>query len=353
MTAGGGTSTAPLVALIPAYRPDRALVDVVEALAESGTFAGVVIVDDGSGPEFRPVFAAVGRIDGVMVLRHAVNLGKGAALKTAINHALVTHPDLVGVVTADADGQHRPADVRRVGERLRQNPNTLVLGSRRFAGDVPLRSRFGNELTKFVFRALIGHRLGDTQTGLRGIPASLLPHLLSVRSSRYEFEMDMLIVAAHAQIAFLEEPIETIYLDGNRGSHFNPLLDSLRIYFCLLRYTLSSLITYMVDVSVFFVGYVEFRNLLFAHVLARLAAMAINFALVRGFVFRSRDAIPWQASKYLAVVVLSGAVSYAAQLSLVELAAMNPLLAKAAVESVLFFANFLVLRDLVFRNAVR
>jgi glycosyltransferase involved in cell wall biosynthesis len=353
MTAGAGESGAALVALIPAYRPDAQLVGLVETLARDQDFAGIIVVDDGSGPACREIFAAVARIARVVVLRHAVNLGKGAALKTGINHALVAWPDLLGVVTVDADGQHRPADVHRVGERLRQHPNTLVLGTRHFDRAVPWRSRIGNELTKGVFRLLVGHRLGDTQTGLRGIPAALLPALLSIRAARYEFEMDMLIVAAQSSVVFLEEPIATIYLDGNRGSHFNPLLDSLKIYFCLLRYGLSSLATYAVDVSIFFVAYTELRSLLSAHVLARLGAMAINFALVRRFVFLSEADVRWQAGKYLVVVLLSGAVSYAAQLSLVDLSGTNPLVAKAAVESVLFFANFLILRDLVFYNAAR
>src|SRR5580698_2418614 len=96
--------------LIPAYRPSESLVDVVRALAEK-SFPHIVVVDDGSGPDFRATFAQVAALPGVQMLRHATNLGKGAALKTGLNYILCNLPDLAGVVTADADGQHHPDDI--------------------------------------------------------------------------------------------------------------------------------------------------------------------------------------------------------------------------------------------------
>ena len=107
-----------------------------------------MIVDDGSGPGFRDIFASVAEFPKVQVLRHAVNLGKGAALKTAFNHVAVHLPGPGGVVTADADGQHHPDDIERVARRLERHPDSLVLGSRSFGKDVPLRSRFGNIATR-------------------------------------------------------------------------------------------------------------------------------------------------------------------------------------------------------------
>src|ERR1017187_4613582 len=93
-----------LAVVIPAYRPSAALVEVVRALAER-QFSAILVVDDGSGEEFHAIFTDAGAIPGVQLLRHATNLGKGAALKTGINHALCAIPDLAGVVTADADGR--------------------------------------------------------------------------------------------------------------------------------------------------------------------------------------------------------------------------------------------------------
>src|SRR5512140_3081815 len=143
------------VVLIPAYKPSTGLIGLVRDLAASGSMA-VLLVDDGSGTEFRDTFAEAAQFPGVQLLRHAVNLGKGAALKTGINHALCTFPDIAGIVTADADGQHHPEDIRRVAEKQREQPGALVMGARTFDADVPLRSRFGNILTRRLMQTLIG-----------------------------------------------------------------------------------------------------------------------------------------------------------------------------------------------------
>src|SRR5689334_9507597 len=139
------------------------LVDVVRELPPERVPV-IIVVDDGSGSDFRDVFEQVSRFPNVELLRHAANLGKGAALKTAMNHALCAFPNLVGIVTADADGQHAPVDILKVAERMLAEPESLILGSREFAGDVPLRSRFGNIMTRRIMHALLGQKLTDTQT---------------------------------------------------------------------------------------------------------------------------------------------------------------------------------------------
>src|SRR5262245_1970976 len=120
--------------LIPAYKPSSSLVGVVRALSDQAARA-IVVVDDGSGPEYSEIFAAVAAFAGGQLVRHAVNLGKGAALKTGINYALCAFPDLIGIVTADADGQHDPDDIQAVARALLDQPDALVLGSRAFKGD--------------------------------------------------------------------------------------------------------------------------------------------------------------------------------------------------------------------------
>src|SRR5512146_1147030 len=96
-----------LAVVIPAYRPSAGLVELVRNLTEK-RLPAIVVVDDGSGPEFRETFDRVAEFPTVRLLRHAINLGKGAALKTAFNFVLCEYPELTGVVTADADGQHHP-----------------------------------------------------------------------------------------------------------------------------------------------------------------------------------------------------------------------------------------------------
>src|ERR1035437_2208178 len=90
------------VVLIPAYKPADSLVQIVAELAASPGVCAVVVINDGSGPEFSGIFAQISRTDRVHLLAHIVNLGKGAALKTGLNYAACTFPESVGVVTADA-----------------------------------------------------------------------------------------------------------------------------------------------------------------------------------------------------------------------------------------------------------
>ena len=113
--------------LIPAYRPNHALTGVVRAL-RAEQVEPIVVVNDGSGPEFEPIFAELSAMAGVTVVRHAINLGKGAALKTGINYILAGMGDFAGIVTADADGQHHPDDIRKVIARFGQQPEALVMG---------------------------------------------------------------------------------------------------------------------------------------------------------------------------------------------------------------------------------
>ncbi len=111
--------------------------------------------------------------------------------------------------------------------------------------------RFGNTLTRVVFHFLSGGKIRDTQTGLRAFPAKLLPELLSLPGEQYEYEMMVLAHLSRQGHAPLETPIATVYIDGDRSSHFNSLLDSMRIYFMLLRFSTSSLISAGVDFAGF------------------------------------------------------------------------------------------------------
>ena len=277
-----------LTVLIPAYRPSDSLLDVVRALVEK-SLPHIVVVDDGSGPDFRDLFARVAELPGVELVRHAINLGKGAALKTGLNYALCRYPGLAGVVTADADGQHHPDDIERVAESLLANPGSLVLGCRTFRGEVPLRSRIGNVATSAIMHALMGRKMSDTQTGLRGIPAPFAPQLLKLEANGYEFELEMLIAAHKWGVPLAEESIRTIYQPGNPSSHFNPLVDSMKIYFVLLRFSSVSLFTALLDNLVFILALHQGSSVLLSQILGRTVALAFNYTMVRRSVFYSHQ----------------------------------------------------------------
>lgn len=336
-----------MVVVIPAYQPARKLTELLEEL-RTWEFLQIVVVDDGSSGQERETVAAAALHPNVTVLRHAINLGKGAALRTGFNHALCFFPQAVGVVTADADGQHHPEDIESVAAELCARPGTLILGARRFTGDVPLRSRFGNGLTRWAVRLLMGRSISDTQTGLRGVPAQLLPALLKVPSSGYEFELDMLITARHKGVPMAEVPIRTIYEDGNKASHFNPLLDSVRIYMVLLRFSILSVLTAAVDNLVFFAAYALTASVPLAQTFGRICAMVVNYRAARSAVFLSDERHTSTLPKYLLLVLLNGIVSYAMIRFLTSSLGFRVLEAKLTAEGILFLANFVIQRDLVF-----
>ena len=338
--------------LIPAYRPGDALVGLTQALRERG-FAPVVVVDDGSGPEYAGIFARLSAIRDVRILRHAVNLGKGAALKSGMNFILVEYPETPGVITVDADGQHHPADVAEVARIFDAHPESLVLGSRAFAGPVPLRSRLGNSITQLVMRFVAGQRLSDTQTGLRAVPRRLMERMLSVPAAGYEFELEMLIAAKHLAFHVIEQPIRTIYEPGNPTSHFEPLRDSMRIYFVLLRFGMISMLTAALDNILFYIFFHSSGNIEASLFGARLIALGFNYAAVRKAVFLSREQHRIALPRYLLLAAANVALSYSLITFLSGTLGFQVMPAKIAVESVLFIGNFAIQRDFVFATAKR
>ena len=229
-----------MIVLLPVLRPGPHLPELAAELLRADSTAGVVVVDDGSEPgSTEPLDAAESL--GCTVLRHATNRGKGIALKTGLRHIAEAFPGH-DAVSADADGQHSVADIVRVAEHVHATGHT-VLGVRRFAENVPLRSKVGNTVTQALFRAATGRGVQDTQTGLRAYPSALLDWLGTVPGERFEYEMNVLLEAARAGHRIEQVVITTTYLDDNASSHFSPLSDSARIYWPLLRYAAASLLT--------------------------------------------------------------------------------------------------------------
>jgi len=333
--------------VIPVFEPEPSLRSLVEDLLRE-PYPFVIIVDDGSPAEHQPLLTELADLPRVRVLKHAINLGKGDALKSGFNEALVNCPEVCGVVTVDADGQHLPKDVRRVADALMESPDHLCLGVREFGGDTPLRSRFGNSLTRHFFRILIGGNLRDTQTGLRGIPTAMMRDLLESKAARYEFEFEMLVRARQLDTPCRQIPIATVYEDGNRSSHFDPLFDSLRIYFVFIRFLASSMLTGLIDTLVFSVAFQFGATILWSAVAGRLVAGTFNFFVNEKFVFRAEGSLPTALFKYVLLVAAMTTVSFQLIIGLVENFGLNVYVAKISVEAFLFVVSFTVQRLLVF-----
>lgn len=218
----------------PAYRPTEQLPGYIRQLIDAGV-AEVIVVNDGSGPEFDSVFKALSHLDRCTLLRHERNSGKGVALKTAFRYFMKQDAGWKGLVTADADGQHAVEDVLRTGDKLVENEADFVLGMRTFEPrEVPLRSMIGNTLTTNVFKWLFGYYIRDTQTGLRGIASDQVDWILRLRGERYEYEINMLINIAKRRKRLLGVDIQTIYHDRH-VSYYNTYKDSFKIIWQLMR----------------------------------------------------------------------------------------------------------------------
>lgn len=336
--------------LIPAYEPGPGLPSLVADLLDADPDLEVVVVDDGSGTAFAPVFAAV-RAAGARVVVHDVNRGKGAALKTGLADIVAHRPD-ADVVTADADGQHTPRDILRVADALREDAahgrSALVLGVRDFGGAVPLRSRVGNAVARGVFRAATGRRVTDTQTGLRGIPSDRIAWALGIPGDGFEYEQRMLLRLGADGVAVREVPIATVYLARNASSHFRPVRDSVRVLLPVLLFASSSLAAFVVDTIALFVFDAVTGWLVPSIVAARLLSATVNFVVNRRLVFRARDgAVAGQAARYgvLALALLASNIAWMSFLTDNGLALLP---AKVVTEGVLFVLSYGVQRALVF-----
>ena len=338
--------------LIPAYNPDERLTGLVRELAEHG-FATIAVVNDGSTTETAArVFAGLEQEKLCLIRTHALNMGKGAALKLGLDCIYSRYPQCPGVITVDADGQHCIADILNVARERLEHPDALILGTRCFdEAGIPFRSRIGNKMTRLLMRLFLGIAIRDTQTGLRAIPRRLIPELLNLASNRYEFELEMLILAKHRGVPIREIAIRTIYLNGNESSHFNPLLDSVKIYFVLFRYILSSAATALFDYLVFLLVLpLTGGSILLSTYLSRAAALCVNYTLVRNLVFDSRTALRRTFPLYLLLVCVSGFLSAMIVMGLKSALGLDERLGKLLAETVLYLINFLIQRDFIFRS---
>lgn len=321
---------------------------MINDLISSG-FSSIIVVNDGSVPGCKPIFDAIGGLAQCRLLHHAVNLGKGRAIKTGLNYLSVHIPDVCGVVTCDADGQHLVEDIVKVAQVLNKNTESLVLGVRGFDTKVPLRSKLGNTITRGIFYLLVGKYLSDTQTGLRGIPACFVPSLIRLEGEGYEYEMNMLIAAKTEGLPVIEENISTIYIENNRSSHFNPLFDSMKIYFLLLRFSCSSFVASMLDLVVFTICYNLTANILLSIFLGRYTlACLVNFYINRNFVFHHKDRLRSTLVRYYLFATFMGMCAYLLISAVTEHFSVSVILSKLMVETFLFIISFTVQRDYIF-----
>ena len=295
-------------------------------------------------------------------------------MKTGFEYIRSVAGENDGIVTVDADGQHLPADVMRTVEAWEASPAALVLGGRRFTGKVPLRSRMGNSITRGVFAVTTGVRVYDTQTGLRAFAVKYADEMIEIKGERYDYEINQLLYATKHNIPVVETPIETVYSEGNRSSHFRGFADSWLIYKMIFVFMLSSFSCFIIDYSLLLILAAVFKALpsayeasanewrlpifgrgvdthLLALIIARAVSSFCNYLLNRKVVFKSKSSS--SILRYYAVIIFLLLLNYGL-LSLVSTSNGLPLwIAQLVVQACIYPLSFVLQRKFVFPTKER
>ena len=346
--------------VLPSLNPDEKLLMVVDGLIKEG-FDDIIIVNDGSDEEHIAPFKQASEYKEVTVLTHEVTRGKGRALKTAFEYCINNRPDIAGVVTVDGANQHRPQDIKACCEKMKENPKKVILGCRDFSGEeVPWKSRFGNNVTKGVFKFACGIKISDTQTGLRAIPAKYLPLLSGVKGERFEYETRVLLEMKRRHIEFDEVKIETVYIEENATTHFRPIKDSIIIYAVIIKYLIGSVASFLIDIGLFtalqyLIGdrVSTSVNILISTIGARVISSLFNFFYNRNAVFESEESVGKTMLRYYILCVCQMGVSYGFVNLLAMLTGASKALTsviKVLVDIILFILSFQIQRRWVFSS---
>lgn len=345
--------------VIPALNPKSDLTEYVDSLLAFG-YSNILVVDDGSRDDCRYIFDEIEKKQGCKILRHNVNMGKGRALKDAMAYYAGT-TDLKGIITVDSDGQHTVEDVGKIASAMSEHPDSLILGARDFnAGGVPWKSRFGNKCTVVALKLFIGGNISDTQTGLRGIPNSLIKRFSTLSGDRFEYETVMLIDAIKSDTDIREVSIKTVYINENSETHFHPVKDSLKIYKVILgtffRYILSSLSSFLVDYGIFCaiiailarLGHAKTQSVWIATVIARICSSLFNYTVNKKIVFGSSRGMETLLQYY--ILCLAQMAASAGFVSLMAKGGFPVQIAKIIVDTILFVVSFKIQNRYIFKK---
>lgn len=353
-----------IVLLIPSLNPDDKLIQLVKEIKQA-EFKNIVIVNDGSKQECLHYFSTLEKEYGCKIFTHFKNLGKGRALKNAFNYILSTFKDFNTVISLDSDGQHKVEDVIKLAQKFENaKPNSLGLGCREFQKkDIPFRSKFGNIFTRLTLKVLCGISVSDTQTGLRAFTKETMKEFMDLPGERFEYEMNMILSTKNKGIEIIEQPIETIYIEDNETSHFNPVKDSVkiisRIFSVFLKYSIVSILSFVIDFALFYL----FLNLtkswvgagafiIVSTILARVISSVFNFALNKKTVFKQKQKHPKFFIMYISLVIVNMILSAVLVDVLFKYCGFAELWAKVLVDGTLFVLSFIVQRDIIFNNKI-
>lgn len=350
------------VVIIPSLNPEEKFLQLLDRFTTY--FTDVIVVDDGSQESAKHVFDKAREINGVHVLTHEQNQGKGSALKTAYKYYKTSglYKNYLGVITADSDGQHEFEDVRMLDEKLYEDHTyAMHIGYRDLnSPSMPARSKFGNKITAFAFNFLYSVKLKDTQTGLRAFSNDIIDWMIAVKGERFEYEMNVLIKSKNANFDIYEHPIATHY-EPDHKSTFRTFKDAFRVMKVLFggifKFVLSAILAGVVDIGAFAVLYYlalpSFSmpisvDLLIATVVSRALSSVINFIFNRYVTFGGKEISRKSILKYYVLWLVQMTASYGIVTGLTYLFGGGTLIIKLLVDLTLSIASYRIQQTIVF-----
>ena len=211
--------------IIPAYNEEN---NINRVINETKKYTNnIIVVDDGSKDQTSKEAEKAG----VIVLKHIINLGKGAALKTGCDYAIKQKASKM--IVLDADAQHEPSQIPDFLNELKDVD--VVLGYRKLSKEMPFVLKFGNWFINKMTKLLYGIRLHDTQCGYRAFTSDAYKKI-RWKASNYSMESEMIANLGKRNLKFKELPIKTIYADKYKGT---TIIDGIKIVCNLFLWRLS------------------------------------------------------------------------------------------------------------------
>lgn len=353
--------------VIPALNPDERLLTFIDDLISEG-FIRIILVDDGSEEEYKKtIFKDADNKEYVSVLTLDENQGKGSASKLGFSFVYDNYKDAVGVVTADYDGRQGADEVALVADELLKG-ESFVLGCRDVLNsNLRVGLKRMHKFLRFAFKLLYGKKIEDIQSGLRGVCYDLIPMMLEIKGSRYEYATKMIIeiVRAEIQINQVEvgriTPIDAKDEELLKSDNFRPFKDSIRIIVSLflnfIKYAMTSIIATAVDFTIFYVlsnhifaGLDLSMCVLVSTVLARVVSVSISFCINRKVVFKSdvnlvRNMIMYYSLAAIIMLASAGLVTF-----FVYIFGGGKTFTKLFVDLCLFFVSYQIQQRVIFRK---
>lgn len=193
--------------VIPAFNEEKKIVSVINGLKKEG-YPNIVVIDDCSSDNTFNISLDTG----IKVLRHEVNKGQGAALRTGINYALENGAEII--LTFDSDGQHQPTDIRGLIRPIIEADYDIVLGSRFLdkRSNVGFVRKLFLKGGAFIFKLMYKVKLTDSHNGLRALSREAAENI-KITCNRMEHASEIIEEIGRLKLKYVEVPVTILYTD--------------------------------------------------------------------------------------------------------------------------------------------